>query len=518
MASSTSSRRVFLERCGALAVAPLRQAAGIVTSDRVRPVIDAGVAAGPLDGRSAIIWAHVDRPGRMLVEYATTPSLANASRQVGTIASPDTGLTARVRLDRLPTSQDIFYRVRFEDAGSGRARSAPVEGHFRTAPGSGKPVRVLWSADVCGQGWGIDPARGGMQLFRTMSRANADLFVHVGDTIYADGPLSAEVKLDDGTLWKNLLTPAKAKVAETIDDYRGNHLYNRLDEHYRRFSAEVAQVVMWDDHEVRDNWYHAQTLEADARYTEKRVAVLAARARQAFLEQYPITMDRRADALIYRSLSCGPLVELFALDMRSYRGANSANLQTSPGADTAFLGRRQAQWLADALAASKATWKIVAADMPLGVVVSHQPDRHEAVANGDDGPARGRELEIAALLRTLKERRVQNVVWITADVHYSAAHYFNPERAATKDFDPFWEFVAGPAHAGTFSPPPLDRTFGPELKFVGVPDGMKPNRPPDAGFQFFGQLDADPVTRALTVSIVNTAGTRVFEQTLEPAR
>ena len=128
--------------------------------------------------------------------------------------------------------------------------------------------------------------------------------------------------------------------------------------------------------------------------------------------------------------------------------------------------------------------------------------------------ARGRELEIAALFRTLQERRVRNVVWITADVHYCAAHHFDPERAATKDFDPFWEFIAGPAHAGTFAPGPLDMTFGPEAIFNGTPPTLKPNRPPGPDTQFFGMLEANPASQALTVSIVNTAGTRVFERAL----
>ena len=160
---------------------------------------------------------------------------------------------------------------------------------------------------------------------------------------------------------------------------------------------------------------------------------------------------------------------------------------------------------------------MVAADRPLGLVVSHRPGEHEAVANDDPGAPRGRELEIAGLLRLLKERRIRNVVWITADVHYCAAHHYDPARAAFADFDPFWEFVAGPAHAGTFSPPPFDNTFGPEMRFCGVPDNLKPNRPPSEGLQFFGLLDADPTNRALTVSLVNTAGTRVFRRVLEPA-
>jgi alkaline phosphatase D len=486
----------------------------IITPDRQRPRIDAGISAGPLGADRAVVWAHVDRPSRLVVEYATTESFANATRVRGSVATPDTGLTARAAIGGWRPGQDIFYRVRFEDAESGRVSSAPEVGRFRSARAPGQPVRIAWSADVCGQGWGIDVARGGMRLFKTMRDANPDLFIHVGDTIYADGPLREEVPLDDGTVWKNVVTPAKSKVAETLDDYRGNHLYNRLDEHYRRFAAEVGHVVMWDDHEVRDNWFHAQVLPDTAPYTEKRVGVLAARARQAFLEHYPVTIDRSADARIYRSIQMGPLVEVFALDMRSYRAANSENMQVSAGADTAFLGDRQVRWLADALARSRARWKIVAADMPLGVTVAHQPGRHEAVANGDHGAARGRELEIAGLLRTLKARQVRNVVWITADVHYCAAHHFDPARAATKDFEPFWEFIAGPAHAGTFAPGPLDRTFGPESRFTGTPVDLKPNRPPDAGLQFFGQLDVDPLDKHLTVSLIDTSGRAVFTQRL----
>lgn len=501
-------RRTFLQQLGALAI--VQQAPAIITSDRQRPVIDAGVAAGLYDD-DAIIWAHVDRPSQMIVEFSTTSAFTSVRRVRGSAATAETGLTARARIDDFPPGQDIFYRVRFED---GRAVSDSVTGRFKSAPDVAGPVRIAWSADVVGQGWGIDPARGGMKLFKTMADLQPDLFVHVGDTIYADAPLAPEVKLDDGTIWKNVMTPAKSKVAETLDEFRGNHLYNRLDEHYRRFQSEVAQVTMWDDHEVRNNWFPTEIL-TDERYTEKRVAVLAERARRAFLEQYPVTMDRRADALSYRSIPYGPLVEVFALDMRSYRGPNNENRQTSLTADAAFLGNRQVRWLADALARSKATWKVIAADMPLGLVVPHNPNEFEAVANGDNGPALGRELEIAGLLRTLKERKVRNVVWVTGDVHFCAAHYFNPAQAATRDFDPFWEFIAGPAHAGTFNAGELDMTFGPEQRFKGVPADLKPNRPPDEGLQFCGLLEADPQTRILTVSLINTAGTRVFQQRLE---
>ncbi|TIL18780.1 MAG: alkaline phosphatase, partial [Mesorhizobium sp.] len=74
--------------------------------------------------------------------------------------------------------------------------------------------------------------------------------------------------------------------------------------------------------------------------------------------------------------------------------------------------------------------------------------------------AKGRELEIADLLRYIKNAGITNTVWLTADVHYTAAHYYNPDKAQFQDFNPFWEFVSGPLHAGTYGPNDFDMTFG----------------------------------------------------------
>ena len=56
----------------------------------------------------------------------------------------------------------------------------------------------------------------------------------------------------------------------------------------------------------------------------------------------------------------------------------------------------------------------------------------DAWANGG-GPPLGREMELADLLRFLKRRRVRNVVVVTADVHYAAAHYYSPDKAQFRD-------------------------------------------------------------------------------------
>ena len=85
------------------------------------------------------------------------------------------------------------------------------------------------------------------------------------------------------------------------------------------------------------------------------------------------------------------------------------------------------------------------------------------------GPRSGASSRFAELLTFIKRDGIRNTVWLTADVHYTAAHYYDPNKAQFQDFEPFWEFVSGPAHAGTFGPNELDNTFGPQLRYVKAP-------------------------------------------------
>ena len=242
--------------------------------------------------------------------------------------------------------------------------------------------------------------------------------------------------------------------------------------------------------------------------------LLAAYTKRAFGEYTPIRFDAHDPERIYRAFGYGPSLDIFMLDERSYRGPNSENRQGTRGAETAFLGMAQVQWLKRALLNSRATWKVIASDMPLGLQV---PDilGFEAWANGD-GPALGRELELAELLRFIKDNTIKNVVWLTADVHYAAAHLYDPVQAQFTDFNPFWEFVAGPLHAGTFGPNKLDNTFGPQVKFLSIPNDLKPNRPPSDGLQFFGMVKVSGTDEVMRVSLHNLRGEKIYSLDLSP--
>ena len=240
------------------------QAPVAVTLDRNRPGFPSGVQSGDVLADRAIVWARSDRAARMWVEWSTTASFANARKLRGPYAQDVTDYTARLDLTGLPSGQEVFYRVTWEDLAGG-GRSEPMAGHFRTAPAGSRDIRFLWSGDMVGQGWGINESWGGIRIYEAMRKRQPDFFIHSGDTIYADGPIEAEVNLPDGSAWRNLVTEEKSKVAETLKEFRGAHRYNQLDANVRRFNAEVPQIWQWDDHEVANNWSDSKDLSRDAR-------------------------------------------------------------------------------------------------------------------------------------------------------------------------------------------------------------------------------------------------------------
>jgi alkaline phosphatase D len=489
-------------RAGAPASARAGAPALVLTG---RPQLTHGVQSGDAHDGAANLWTRADRPGRMLVEVSERPDFRRARLVRGPFLGPDTDFTGQLRVRGLRTGERTYYRVRV--VGEHGRTSEPLTGSL-TVPGGHGDVRFVWTGDIAGQGWGINPDWGGMRIFAAMRERRPDFYLCSGDTVYADGPLTESVTLPDGRVWRNVVTPEKSKVAETLAEFRGQYAYNLLDANLKAFLAEVPQVNQWDDHEVTNNWYPGEIL-TDPRYTEKRVDVLAARGRRAFFEWLPITPGR-----LYRHFSLGPLLDVFKLDMRTYKDVNDGNTYADPR--RGLLGSEQREWLIRSLRRSDATWKVIANDLPLGLVVPDGPAAQEGVAQGDPGRPLGRELEFADVLRSAHRHGVTGIVLLTADVHYTAAHHYDPARAALDDFAPFWEFVSGPANAGGFGPNALDATFGPRAVFVNAPPA--PNTSPLDGFQHFGEVDIDRRSRDMTVRLRGLDGSVLWSTRLEAPR
>lgn len=498
---------------------------------RSRLTLTSGFSMGDVSTHEAVLWARTTGEGRLRAQLRAIDEAGQIIRGRGSFertlrgaqASANTDFTAKIAASNLPAGTRFAVNIGFEDENGTLGET--TTGSFITAPSrtgrrnheASMAQSFVWSGDTAGQGWGINEEIGGMRAYAAMHATKPDFFVHSGDTIYADGPISAEVVESDGQIWRNLVTEEVSKVAETLAEFRGRHRYNLMDANVRAMYSEVPVIAQWDDHETHNNWWAGETIE-DERYTVRDINTLATRGRRAWQEYQPIA-DPRAmrggtgfeAARIYRKISRGPALDLFALDMRSHKSQNTDGLE---GQETAILGEEQLQWLLDGLDKSKATWKVILNDLPLGIIV---PDgkAQESIANADHGAPLGRELELARLLKAIKDRGVKNVVFLTADVHYCAAHHYSPERAAFSDFNEFWEFVAGPVNAGSFGPNKMDGTFGPKVEFALA--GTSNQSPRDGKGQFFGHVDLDESQR-FTVSLRNGLGESVYSKTLEPVR
>jgi alkaline phosphatase D len=103
--------------------------------------------------------------------------------------------------------------------------------------------------------------------------------------------------------------------------------------------------AQWDDHEVTNNWWPGEPLtraeHQRKKYVEKNASLLSARAARAFHEYMPLRTTQSEPGRVYRKISYGPLLDVFMLDMRSYRGPNGEGKEDSYGPAAYFLGLTQ---------------------------------------------------------------------------------------------------------------------------------------------------------------------------------
>jgi alkaline phosphatase D len=167
------------------------------------------------------------------------------------------------------------------------------------------------------------------------------------------------------------------------------------------------------------------------------------------------------------------------------------------------------------LKSSNATWKVVVSPDPLSLVTGGSDDR-DSWAQGDPRIL-GRELQLRRLLEHIAREKVDNVVFLSADVHFAAAIDYDPARAPNPvTIAPFWEFVSGPVHAGAFGAADLDPSFGPHFDWLRAPstEGLPQNLPPP-NLQSFGVVDVD-LAGVLTVRIHDASGAVLYEKELAP--
>jgi alkaline phosphatase D len=450
------------------------------------PAVTHGVVVGDVTARSAVLWARADREGTLKVQLSGGRHRGDA-RVHFRVADDYTG---QVVLTGLKPDTDYRYRV------------GSVRGSFETAPDAddAEDLRLAFGGDVAGQNVCRD-TREGFPIFETIRARRPDVFVGLGDMIYADDVC------DPIGRYGNAQVPGPGQAAD-LATFWAHWRYNRADDVSQRLLASTSYVGVWDDHEVVNDFGPLSDTRSTPPYTPG--VHLLPIGLEAFLDYTPIAIAPNTPKRLYRSLRWGKHVELFVLDTRQYRDANLA--ADSPDRPKTMLGREQLTWLKESLAASDATWKVIVSSVPMSIPTGFP------VSGGRDGWANhneptGFEQELLDILGFMEQRRIMNTLWITTDVHFAEAFRYRPFPA-----NPAFvvhELASGPLNAGIFPTAAFDTTLNPTVLFGPRPPTTVASwEQAKDGFNF-GTVEVDGGGR-LTAGFVNTSGQTLYSLTLIP--
>ena len=388
-----------------------------------------GIAVGDVTSQSALLWVRTD--GSMMVRFewapvATWDLVSKMATAVAPVArtplfptGPETDFTLAIPIEGLtPATRyrfNVFVGTKGRESASAEARVA-AQGEFTTLPDakSQAPVTFAWSGDLGGQ-QRCRRGAAGYPIFDVMRAQQLDFFLFLGDTVYADDVCPSPPN-----------EPGADFRASTLAEYRARHRDQRGAEALRRFLDSVSVSVIWDDHEVRNDFAGPFDSQMPA-------------GRQALREYWPIRVASDDPHRLYRTVRAGSDLELFILDTRQYRSRNDD--QDSPA--KTMLGEKQLQWLLTGLAESTATWKVIVTTVPLSI------SKGGGGGHGNDGWAGGPgipgfERERQVIVDHILSRKLKNVVFLAGDVHYAQANAYDPNGDGIPDFH---EFVAGPLSA-----------------------------------------------------------------------
>ena len=305
--------------------------------------------AGDVTPDGAMIWLRAEPDSRVFLHYGREPSLGEFSSIGPFPVEKEADYTAVIPLAKLEPATTYYYRAAVAGKQPGYVA------HFVTAPKPDDAARVsfCFSADT----------RESYQPFTVMNAVRAqhpDFFLHLGDTIYAD----------------------RGGNARRLSEFWAKYRANREDASSQLCFSETGTYVVWDDHEVTDDYLPGNPL--------------APIGRKAFLDYWPIRRHASEPERIYRSFRWGKALELFLLDTRQYRDR----------AQGTMLGKSQKEWLFEAISRSQTIFKFIGTSAPM--------------AGGGIDRWDGYPRERAEILRYVREKGISGVVFLSGDLHYAA--------------------------------------------------------------------------------------------------
>lgn len=369
------------------------------------PPFTLGVASGDPLADAVVLWTRLApdplNGGGMPVapiavdwQVSTDEAFANVVASGTATALPEHAHSVHVDVTGLAAGAWFYYRFKAGgfDSPVGRTRTAPA--------GSASPAAVNLGFASC-QSY----TSGYYTAHAHLAQEALDLVFFLGDYIYEGGGTGVR--------------PHNGGEIYSLEDYRNRYALYKGDPNLQAAHAAFPWVVVWDDHEVENNYAgsHDENGSDPTAFLVRRAA-----AYKAWWEHQPVRMAPPSgpDLPIYRSIPWGDLASFFALDTRQYRdpqvcvaGGLLGDLG-EPCPDNfdparTMLGSAQESWLLQGMLASTSTWNVLAqqvvfAPMPFGN--AYNQDQWD----GYPGPRQ-------KIIDTMARPEVQNPLVITGDIH-----------------------------------------------------------------------------------------------------
>ncbi|MEV6798268.1 alkaline phosphatase D family protein [Micromonospora rifamycinica] len=368
-----------------------------------------GVASGDPDHQGMVLWTRLaplplaedglgGMPARTVEvqwEVAADELFRHVVQRGTQTARPESAHSVHVELTGLLPGREYFYRFRAEGHLSPTART-------RTAPDpAALPAALAMGFVSCSH-----YEQGYFTAYRRLAESEPELILHLGDYQY-------EYAREYG--------PERPRGHEgpetrTLANYRQRHAQYKTDPDLQAAHAVAPWAVVFDDHEVENNWAGAVPEEPDPNFLARRAAAF-----QAYHENMPLrraSVPRGPDIALYRRLRWGRLATFHLLDTRQYRddqacgdGYRDCPAAADPG--RTVTGAAQEAWLLDGFRRSDSRWDLLAQQVFF------------AARDRDPGPARLTSMDAWDGYLASRDRitrgwvaaGVRNPVVLTGDVH-----------------------------------------------------------------------------------------------------
>ncbi|MFD0992532.1 alkaline phosphatase D family protein [Tenacibaculum geojense] len=319
-----------------------------------------GVASFDPTNNQVIIWTRYESSAasvQLVWQLATDSNFTEVIREgeVTTDASRD--YTIAIEVKDLEAGLKLYYRfvqITNEDV-------SPIGETLTFAENIAEAKLAVASC--------ANYAYGYFNVYQAIANSDADVVVHLGDYIYEYGP----------DTYGSFRTPVPAGEIISMDDYRARYRQYRSDDQLKELHRRKPFICVWDDHEITNDAYvdgaeNHQDNEGDYG-VRKQVAL------QVYSEYLPNTTNIADNAIIYRNLKIGNLIDLIMLDTRiigrdkqlayaDYTTAQGINFQAfqTDLLDTSrsMLGQQQKNWLMNQVSGSNANWQIIGQQVLMG--------------------------------------------------------------------------------------------------------------------------------------------------------